>query len=140
MIHTMAQQIILINLEKPREKKLEHDISWLCDSFGLSSGRDTENLATQIVMGLLKQLAMNEERIFAEMIAESLEVSPSRVNHHVRNLINTGLLYRERRAICLRGGSLKAAVREMRKDSDRIFDELEEIAEEIDARMGIKNR
>jgi len=136
----MPQQIILINLEKPREKKLEHDISWLCNSFGLSSGRDTENLATQIVTDLLKQLAMKEERVSSDKIAEDLDVTPSRVNHHVRNLINTGLLYRDRRALYLRGGSLKAAVREMRKDSDRIFDELEEIAEEIDRQMGLKNR
>ncbi|MCQ6962824.1 winged helix-turn-helix transcriptional regulator [Methanolobus chelungpuianus] len=136
----MPQQIILINLEKPREKKLEHDISWLCNSFGLSSGRDTENLATQIVTDLLKQLAMEEERVSSDKIAEDLDVTPSRVNHHVRNLINTGLLYRDRRALYLRGGSLKAAVREMRKDSDRIFDELEEIAEEIDRQMGLKNR
>jgi predicted transcriptional regulator len=136
----MPQQIILISLEKPREKKLEHDINWLCNSFGLSSGRDTENIATQIVIDLLKQLAVNEERISSEKIAEDLEVTPSRVNHHLRNLISTGLLYRERRALYLRGGSLKAAVREMRKDSDRIFDELEEIAEEIDRQMGLKNR
>lgn len=136
----MPQQIILINLEKPREKKLEHDISWLCNSFGLSSGRDTENIATQIVIDLLKQLAMKEERVSSDKIAEDLDVTPSRVNHHVRNLVNTGLLYRDRRALYLRGGSLKAAVREMRKDSDRIFNELEEIAEEIDRQMGLKNR
>ena len=35
---------------------------------------------------------------------------------------------------------MKAAVKEMRKDSERIFDELESIAEEIDLRIGIKNR
>ena len=40
----------------------------------------------------------------------------------------------------LRGGSLKAAVTEMRKDSERILDELENIAEEIDSIKGIRNR
>ena len=136
----MAQQILLIKLEKPREKKLDQDIHWLCNSFGLSSGRDTENLATKIVMDLLEQMSGSEEKVSSEKIAESLDVNPSRVNHHVRNLINSGLLYRERRRLCLRGGSLKAAVQEMRKDSERIFNELEEIAEEIDRQMGLKNR
>ncbi|KXS43240.1 MAG: hypothetical protein AWU59_1217 [Methanolobus sp. T82-4] len=136
----MARQILLIKLEKPREKKLEQDIHWLCNSFGLSSGRDTENLATKIVIDLLQQISEDEERVSSDKIADSLEVTPSRVNHHVRNLINAGLLYRERRRLHLRGGSLKAAVQEMRKDSERIFDELEEIAEEIDNQVGLKNR
>ncbi|TGC08314.1 MarR family transcriptional regulator [Methanolobus halotolerans] len=136
----MAQQILLVKLEKPRDKELEQDIHWLCNSFGLSSGRDTENLATKIVMDLLHQMSADEEKVSPEKIAESLEITHSRVNHHVRNLINSGLIYRERRRLCLRGGSLKAAVQEMRKDSERIFNELEEIAEEIDKQMGLKNR
>jgi predicted transcriptional regulator len=136
----MPQQIILINLEKPREKRLEEDIRWFCNSFGLSSGRDTENLATQIVHDLLQQLAENQDRISSDIIAKSIEVNQSRVNHHIRNLINSGLIYREKRGLYLRGGSLKAAVQEMRKDSERMFQELEEIAEEIDEQMGLKNR
>lgn len=136
----MPQQIILINLDKPREKRLEEDIRWFCNSFGLSSGRDTENVATQIVLDLLQQLAENQEKISSDIIAKSIEVNQSRVNHHIRNLINSGLIYREKRGLYIRGGSLKAAVQEMRKDSDRIFQELEEIAEEIDEQMGLKNR
>ncbi|WP_094227953.1 winged helix-turn-helix transcriptional regulator [Methanolobus psychrotolerans] len=136
----MPQQIILINLEKPREKKLEEDVRWFCNSFGLSSGRDTENISTQIVLDLLQQLSGSEDKISSDAIAENLDVNLSRVNHHIRNLISAGLIYRQKRALFLRGGSLKAAVREMRKDSERIFQELEEIAEEIDEQMGLKNR
>ncbi|WP_292467680.1 winged helix-turn-helix transcriptional regulator [Methanolobus sp.] len=136
----MAQQIILINLEKPRVKKLEDDIRWFCNSFGLSSGRDTENIATQVVHDLLQQLSEREDRISSDTIAENLDVNLARVNHHIRNLISAGLIYRQKRALYIRGGSLKAAVQEMRKDSERIFQELEEIAEEIDEQMGLKNR
>lgn len=136
----MPQQIILINLEKPREKKLEDDIHWFCNSFGLSSGRDTENIATQIVHDLLQQISEREDRVSSDVIAENLDVNLSRVNHHIRNLINAGLIYRQKRALHLRGGSLKAAVQEMRKDSERMFQELEEMAEEIDEQMGLRNR
>lgn len=135
----MVQQIILRYLEKPHVKSLEDDLSWLCDSFGLSSGRDTENTATRIVFSLLDRLS-NDQIISSEALAEDLEMKISRVNHHLRNLNDSGLLYRKKRLVYLRGGSLKAAVKEMRKDSERIFDELESIAEEIDLRIGIKNR
>lgn len=135
----MVQQIILRYLEKPHVKSLEDDLLWLCDSFGFSSGRDTENTATRIVFSLLDRLS-NDQTTSSEALAEDLEIKISRVNHHLRNLNDSGLLYRKKRLVCLRGGSLKAAVKEMRKDSERIFDELESIAEEIDLRIGIKNR
>ena len=135
----MVQQIILKYLEKPHVKSLEDDLLWLCDSFGFSSGRDTENTATRIVFTLLDRLS-NEQITSSESLAEDLEIKISRVNHHLRNLNDSGLLYRKKRLVYLRGGSLKAAVKEMRKDSERIFDELESIAEEIDLRIGIKNR
>ena len=135
----MAQQIILRHLEKPRVKSLEEDLLWLCNSFGFSSGRDTENISTRIIFSLLDKLS-NDEITSSEALAKDLEMKISRVNHHLWNLNDSGLLYRKKRLIYLRGGSLKAAVKEMRKDSERIFDELECIAGEIDSRIGIKNR
>jgi DNA-binding transcriptional ArsR family regulator len=123
----MVQQIILRYLEKPHEQSLEDDLLWLCDSFGFSSGRDTENTATKIVFSLLDKLS-NDELISSEALADDLEIKISRVNHHLRNLNDSGLLYRKKRLIYLRGGSLKAAVKEMRKDSERIFDELNNIS------------
>src|SRR5690554_3613230 len=126
----MAQQITLRHLEKPHIKSLEEDLLWLCNSFGFSSGRDTENTSTRIIFSLLDKLS-NAEITSSEALADDLEIKISRVNHHLRNLNDSGLLYRKKRLIYLRGGSLKAAVKEMRKDSERIFDELESIAEEI---------
>ncbi len=135
----MVQQIILKNLDKPPIKNLEEDLHWFCDSFGFSSGRDTENTATRIIISLLENLSSDEE-VSSESLATDLEIKTSRVNHHLRNLNDSGLLYRRKRLIYLRGGSLKAAVQEMRKDSERILNDLESIAEEIDTLMGIKNR
>ncbi|MDD3042656.1 MAG: ArsR family transcriptional regulator [Methanosarcinaceae archaeon] len=135
----MVQQIVLKKLEKPSIKNLEDDLYWFCESFGFSSGRDIENTATQIIFSMLENIS-RDKSISSEGLANDLEIKVSRVNHHLRNLRDSGLLYRENKKIFLRGGSLKAAVLEMRKDTERILDELECIAEEIDAVMGIKNR
>ncbi|MCD4703420.1 MAG: winged helix-turn-helix transcriptional regulator [Methanosarcinaceae archaeon] len=135
----MTRQIILINLEKPRMKDLDDDLLWFCNSFGLSSGRDVENTSTRIVMSMLDRISEDEE-VTSKMIADALGINLSRVNHHLRSLIDSGLVYRKKRTLCLRGGSLRAAVQEMRRDSDRIFDDLEKFAADIDRNMGIKNR
>lgn len=135
----MVREIILRNIEKPLIRSLDEDLLWFCDSFGLSSGRDVEKMAMKIIFSLVDKLS-NNEVTSSEDLAGDLNITISRVNHHIRNLNDSGLLYRKKRLLYLRGGSLKAAVMEMRKDSERIFDELEDIAQEIDSIKGIKNR
>ncbi|MBD3319275.1 ArsR family transcriptional regulator [Candidatus Woesearchaeota archaeon] len=133
----MLQHLTVRYLDKPRAKNHREDLSWFCDSLGFCSGRDVHSMAFAIVDALLSRQA---QATSSEAIAEDLRVTASRVNHHIRNLMDSGFLYREKRHVHLRGGSLKAAVEEMRKDTNRIFDELGRMAEELDAAHGIKNR
>ena len=133
------QQIIIRQLEKPREKDVHGDIDWMCNSFGLSSGRDISATAPRIFYDLLERVA-REMRVPSEAIAEDLLLNQAIVNHHIRNFANSGIVYRERKLICLRGGSVKSAVEELRKDANRMFDDIGVIAEEIDAMLGLKNR
>lgn len=135
----IMQEIVLRSLEKPRQKVLSEDIEWVCESFGLCRGRDVESTSTKIVATMLEKLADNL-RVSSELIAHELDMTASRVNHHLRNLMGTGFLYRDRRLILLRGGSLKGAVEELRKDSNRIFDQISDIAEEVDQKLGLENR
>lgn len=135
----VSQQIVLRQLDKPRQKRLPEDVFWLCDSFGFAAGRDVEQMASRIVLDVLQKHA-GEQRISSEQIADDLTVSHARVNHHLRNLIDSGLLYREKKLIFLRGGSMKSAVQELRKDANRILDDLERMAEEVDGAVGLKTR
>jgi predicted transcriptional regulator len=133
------QRIELRTVEKPRDKQLDEDIQWVCDSFGLVAGRDTNQTSAKIVSCLLEKFA-DDVGIASEFVAEDLMLSSALVNHHVRGLMDSGLVYRERKLIFLRGGSLKAAVEEMRKDANRLFDEISLMAEEIDNSVGLRNR
>lgn len=135
----MFQQLRLRKINKPHEKNPHEDITWICDSFGFNTGRDIEHLSTKTVLSLLNRY--REDRgLPSEVLARDLGVSPARVNYHVRTLIDSGLLFRERKLIFLRAGSMKSAVEEMRKDANRVFDELSEVAEEIDEALGFRNR
>jgi len=132
------QQIYVRKLNKPQVQKLPDDIVWVCNSFGLSSGRDIHNITNE----LMKEIVVHQRSpvVSSEILAEQLDISIGRVNHHLRHLINMGLVLREKRRLQLRGGSMKSAVQELRKDTMRIFDEIELIAEDIDERVGIDNR
>lgn len=135
----MYQKITLVNLDKPKEENVKRDINWFCNSFGLCCGRDTENMSEKIISYILSQVAKNKN-ITSESIADNLNSKIHTINHHIRSLIDSGLIYREKRQIYLRQGSVKAAVEEMRRDANRMFDNLSLIGEEIDNSLGLKNR
>ena len=132
----MYQRLILQSLPRPVRKDLHEEAYWLCDTLGLSSGRDIEDLSIRIVLRLLEE-SSKKEGIATEQLANLLGLSPSRVNHHLRNLSRSGVVYRERKLIHMRGRSMRESVLELRKDADRIFNELEKVATEIDAMMGL---
>ncbi len=132
-------KVILKQFDTPKEENLQKDIDWFCNSFGLCSGRDTLLTSNRIVSDILKQAAENK-RIYSETIASDLSLNQNLINHHLRNLISSGLIIREKKQIHIRGGSLKEAVREIRKDALRILSSIEEVAEDIDEELGLKNR
>ncbi len=132
----MNQRIILRYLPRPAEPDITGNAYWLCDTLGLSSGRDLEDLSIRIMLRLLEESA-GKEGVATEELADILGISSARVNHHLRNLTRSGVVYRERRLIHLRGRSMQESVSELRKDADRIFDELERVAAGIDEMMGL---
>jgi predicted transcriptional regulator len=133
------QEIIIHRIPKPHQFELDQDFGWICDSLGLCSGRDIDRVSKQVMLFIMKN-QMSDKQITSELISRELLVSQGIVNHHVRNLLDTGLLYRDKRVIMLRGGSLKCAVEELRKDAMRILDDIEQIAAEIDEALGLDNR
>ncbi len=135
----MYRQIIIRTVKLPTQANPNKDIEWLCESFGLISGRDTEKMCQQILLTILRNVAKHGE-VSAEDIAKELRIAPQRVNYHIRGLMQTGLIYREHKQIYLRDGSVKAAIEEMRSDANRLFDKMSTLAEEIDKSMGFKNR
>lgn len=135
----MYQELTLKNLEKPREKYIDQDIAWLCESLGLNTGRDIDQISPKIMSTFLRRFSI-ERAVQSEEVAQDLLITAARVNHHVRNLMDCGLVYREKKLIVLRGGSLTAAIEELRADTDRVFGRLLIIAQDVDQQLGMKNR
>lgn len=132
----MKQKIVIQDIDLPKNDKVKEDIRWICESLGFMSGRDTEDTSFKIMFKLLQEFR-NDEIIATETIAKSLKLEPPTVNHHLRNLLETGVIVREKRKVVLRGGSLSSAIEEMRRDSDKLFERVLEIARKIDEEIGL---
>lgn len=135
----MTRQIIIKQIERPYNPGTNAEICWFCDSFGIDNGRDIDHIATKVIISLLEKLP-EEKGMPVEQIAADLDISSPRVNHHIRNLIDTGLLYRNKQKIYLRGSSLRTMVQEIRKDVLRVLDDLEDAAADLDDSFGIRSR
>ncbi|MEM4268221.1 MAG: ArsR family transcriptional regulator [Candidatus Woesearchaeota archaeon] len=135
----MSQQIIIKEIQMPREINVYTDIDWLGESLGFFEGRDTKRITAKILQSMLKDIS-REGYTSSESISNNLDVAVQRVNYHLRSFLEAGFICRQKKQIILRQGSVKAAVEEMRKDANRLFDNLSMIAEEIDKNLGLKNR
>ncbi len=132
-------ELKLKKINKPKKGDVEKDIDWFCDSLCLSSGRDTEFTSTKIISDILNKIS-EHEKVFSEEIAKDLGLKQGLVNHHLRNLIDSGIIIRKKKQIFIKGGSLKEAVIEMRRDVLSTFEDIEKMAGEIDNEIGIHNR
>lgn len=127
----IKQKITIQNIDFPKNKKIKDEVKWICDSLGLIRGRDTENISFKIMYELLELFSKNN-LVSTEDLARELKIENYTVNHHIRSLVESGIIFREKRKIALRGGSLSAAIEEMKRDSDLMFDRLLEVSKKID--------
>lgn len=130
----MRQHIVIKEVDRPRSGRINDELRWLCDSLGLSSGRDTEDMSFKIMHKLLEEFK-RDDIVETERIARALRVDSPRVNHHIRNFMEIGVVFREKRKVALRGGSLSSAIEELKRDSERMFDKFLETAKKIDGKM-----
>ena len=139
LLMDMFKHLAVRRLDTPHEKDIENDINWLIDTLSLKSGRDLQKTSNRIFREVLNSIS-HEGNARCEDVARRLELRHGCVNHHVRQFIESGIIRRERARLYLRGGSLKRSLEELRKDIYRIFDEMLEIADEVDVELGFSNR
>ncbi len=127
----MRHRIIIQQINKPKSNRVKDEIRWVCDSLGLMKGRDINDISFKVMYKLLN-LFSKHNLVSTEEICKVLKLEPYRVNHHVRSLMESGIVFREKRKIALRGGSLSSAIEEMKRDSELMFNRLLEVSKKID--------
>ncbi len=133
------KKIKIKKINKPKKEELDRDITWLCNSLCLSSGRDTEYTSEKIIKNILNKLSKKKKPV-SKNIADDLDLTQDLVNYHLRKLIKAGVVVRKKKKITIRGGSLKQAVKEIKRDTKNMLKDIEKIAESIDEKLGIENR
>lgn len=132
------RKITIIKVRKPQKQDLNDELQWFSHSLGLFNLRDREKSTFRIFIELLKAVKTNTS-LTSDEIAERSNLTRATVVHHLAKLIEQGIVTAHKRRYYLRDASLQELVKELRKDMDRMFEDLEEQAKLIDNEMGFED-
>jgi predicted transcriptional regulator len=130
------QKITIVNIRRPTERNINHELQWLGSSLGLFNLRDKDKSCFRLFLELLKSTKIKKP-MSSDNLAIKLNLSRGTVIHHMGKLIDAGLVIHESNNYMLRVDNLKLLISELEKDIQRTLGDLKEVATDIDSWMGL---
>ena len=118
----------------PKEKGLNEELQWFCDSLGLFGSRDKDKSCFRMFIILLRSLR-NTEGLTSDELSEKVGLSRGTVVHHLHKLMGSGLVIQDKSKYMLRVEDLKTLVDEVERDLMQTMEKLRDVAENIDKRL-----
>jgi predicted transcriptional regulator len=128
------QRITIIKASRPRSNNINDELQWFGSSLGLFSLRDKDKSSFRIFIELLKS-AKKDNGITSDELAFRLGLTRGTVVHHLRKLIDSGIVIPERKRYILRVSSLQSLIDELERDMKQACDDLKTVARDIDEKL-----
>ena len=133
------KQFVIRKLREPTEKQLDKDIEWVCNSFGFITPRDQDKTAFKILNALIKA-AKDGKGLTSEELTELVEPTIGSVIYHLKKLMKAGLVVKLDSAYELRMNSLLTTIEEIEKEISLALEDIKNVAEDIDNKVGLEHR
>ena len=131
----MSKRITIIKIRKNNYDNVNQELQWLGNSLGLFTLRDKDSSCFRVFITLVKRAKQNQVTTSDE-IAHHLNLTRGTVVHHLTKLMNSGIVIRERTGYILRENNLQKVIRDLRRDMENMFIELDEVAKDVDEKLG----
>lgn len=138
MIHEF-RRVTIVRVRRPTKKDLNLDLQWFSSSLGLFGNRDKENSCFRVFVELIKA-ARKGQTLSSDEIANRSHLSRATVIHHLNKLIESGLVIADNNGYILRVENLEELVEEVKRDLNRVFEDLRIMAEDLDEELGLIKR
>lgn len=132
----ISKKITIIKINKPIDKDINKELQWLGYSLGLFSPRDKDKSCFRVFIELLKAAKM-QNPLSSDEIAERLNLSRGTVVFHINKLMESGLVLHHKDRYMLRVDNLKNLIEELEEDVANIYNNLKDVAEDIDRLLGL---
>lgn len=131
----MPQKVTLIKIRTYHDDNINEELKWFGNSLGLFGLRDRDSSCFRIFITLVKSSRKNDP-ISSDQIAEKLNLTRGTVVHHLKKLMDSGIVLREKEGYLLRENSMENIVKDIQRDIQSIMADLENVAKEIDEKIG----
>jgi len=131
----MIKRVTIIKVRRTNEGDVNRDLQWLGNSLGLFNLRDRDSSCFRIFITLVRKSKQNKP-LSSDQIADKLHLTRGTVVHHLTKLMNSGIVVREKEGYLLRERNLHQVIQDIKRDTESMFSELDEVAKEIDERLG----
>jgi len=132
-------EYVILDAKMPPATDLDSDVEWICKCFGFLESRDKERTASKIFKALL-ETTKEGDGLSSDELSARIGLTRGTMVHHLNKLARSGLVIRREGLYELRGRSLQRTVREIKRDIDRIFENIEQVAGSIDKSLDLTYR
>ena len=131
----MAQKVTIVKIRRVPQENVNQELQWVGNSLGLFNLRDRDSSCFRVFITLVKTAKRNDP-LSSDEIAERLRLSRGTVIHHLTRLMDSGMVIKERKGYVLRESNLQKLIGDIRRDMESVFSELQDVAKDIDERLG----
>ncbi len=131
----MAYRVTMVKIRRSEGENINEELQWLGNSLGLFGLRDRDSSCFRVFITLVREARKNET-LSSDDIANRLHLSRGTVVHHLSKLMDAGIVVHEKEGYLLRENRLQKVVEDLRNDLENMFADLQEVAKEIDEKLG----
>ena len=114
-----------------RKSEVDEELSELCRMMRLMSERDVDATLPQVLKAML--LCSRDGPVGGSELARASGINRITILHHLKRLENAGFVERREGKYVLRVSSAEDMLMEFRKEMERAFAQMDDMAREIDA-------
>ena len=132
----VTKRVTIVSVTKPSHEDINDKLQWFGDSLGLFNLRDKDRSCFRIFIELLKAAKLRKP-LSSDDLALKLGITRGTIVHHLNKLMSSGIVVSQNNKYMLRVDNLKDLVDEIKRDVDRSFNKVHNVAKEIDGALGL---
>lgn len=117
----------------------ERSLKWLCQSLGFCGDRDKDDTSLAVFRVLL-EAAREDRGLTSTEIAKKCNLSRGTVIHHINRFKKSGLVVHKGNIYMLRRSTLSQTLREIKKDTLKLINDMSEVATQLDSFYGLERK
>ncbi len=130
----IEKKIMILKIRRNSNMNINDELLWFGKSLGLFGKRDKNKTCYRMFVELLK----NKGGLTSDDLAFKFNVTRATIIHHLKKLINSGIVINSGKKYFLRIDNLSDLIDELENDLKRSLEELKKSAEKIDKSINKK--